>query len=124
MAKDPLKTAMDAVDELSKKLGVREPGNFGPGNRGSVYGPFMENAKVSQTLKAFFRSQPGFQKMQLDQREAFDQTAIKMARILTGDPNYLDNWDDIAGYAKIVTDRMREELELTGGEEANDTDKK
>ena len=32
---------------------------------------------------------------------------IEMSRIVTGDPEYLDNWDDIGGYARIVADRIR-----------------
>ena len=26
----------------------------------------------------------------------------KIARVLNGDPNYPDNWHDIAGYARLV----------------------
>jgi hypothetical protein len=28
----------------------------------------------------------------------------KISRIANGDPNYADSWDDIAGYAKLVSD--------------------
>lgn len=31
----------------------------------------------------------------------------KIARILNGDPDYVDNWVDIAGYAKLVADRLQ-----------------
>ena len=30
----------------------------------------------------------------------------KVGRILNGDPNYADSWIDIAGYAKLVADRL------------------
>lgn len=30
----------------------------------------------------------------------------KVARILNGNPNYADSWVDIAGYAKLVSDRL------------------
>jgi hypothetical protein len=30
----------------------------------------------------------------------------KLARIANGDPNYHDSWHDIAGYAKLVADRL------------------
>jgi hypothetical protein len=33
--------------------------------------------------------------------------AHKIGRILNGDPDYIDSWDDIAGYAKLVADRLR-----------------
>jgi hypothetical protein len=30
----------------------------------------------------------------------------KIGRILNGDPHYADSWVDIAGYAKLVADRL------------------
>jgi len=41
-----------------------------------------------------------------DQREALEMIAHKIARIINGDPNYADSWVDIAGYAKLVSDRL------------------
>ena len=32
--------------------------------------------------------------------------AHKLGRIVNGDPNYADSWDDIAGYAKLVSDEL------------------
>ena len=32
----------------------------------------------------------------------------KLARILNGDPNYVDSWHDIAGYAILVEDIINE----------------
>ena len=41
-----------------------------------------------------------------DQLEALDMIAHKIARIINGDPDYADSWHDIAGYAKLVADRL------------------
>jgi hypothetical protein len=41
-----------------------------------------------------------------DQWEAMEMIAHKLARIINGDPDYHDNWADIAGYAKLVADRL------------------
>ena len=30
----------------------------------------------------------------------------KIGRIVNGDPDYADSWIDIAGYAKLVADRL------------------
>jgi hypothetical protein len=38
--------------------------------------------------------------------EALDMIAVKISRILTGDPNYSDNWHDIQGFAKLVENRL------------------
>ena len=42
-------------------------------------------------------------------RMAMYMIASKMARIVNGDPNYIDNWHDIAGYATLV----EQELNMT-----------
>lgn len=34
---------------------------------------------------------------------SLDMIAMKMARILAGDPKHKDHWDDIAGYARLVS---------------------
>lgn len=39
------------------------------------------------------------------QRESIDLIATKLARICCGDPNHRDHWDDIAGYATLVSQR-------------------
>ena len=41
-----------------------------------------------------------------DQWEALDMILHKIARIANGDPNYADSWIDIAGYAKLISDRL------------------
>ena len=45
--------------------------------------------------------------LKADQQEALDMIAHKIGRIINGDPDYADSWDDIAGYAKLVGDRLR-----------------
>jgi hypothetical protein len=40
------------------------------------------------------------------QAEALDMIFSKIARIVIGDPNHTDSWIDIAGYAKLVADRL------------------
>ena len=39
-------------------------------------------------------------------REALFMIAHKIGRIVNGDPWYADSWVDIAGYAKLVADRL------------------
>ena len=77
--------------------------------RTSVYGDFSDNAEAAQDIKAVFdqhimnttgHETPSFV------YEALDLIATKLSRIVTGDPYYLDNWHDIAGYAKLVEDRL------------------
>jgi hypothetical protein len=39
-------------------------------------------------------------------KQALSTIADKIARILNGDPYYVDNWHDIIGYAKLIEDRI------------------
>ena len=41
------------------------------------------------------------------QAPALDMICVKLGRIVNGNPDYADNWVDIAGYAKLVSDRLR-----------------
>lgn len=75
-------------------------------DRGEQYGSFYENGTVSQELKEIMRSTDNWAKLLPDQREALEMISHKAARILNGDPDHLDSWSDIAGYAQLVADRL------------------
>lgn len=76
--------------------------------RGARYGKFKDHADVSQDLKDVVRDacEARGKRLAADQKEALDMICHKMARIINGDSDYADSWDDIAGYAKLVADRL------------------
>lgn len=77
--------------------------------RGKRYGKFTGHASVTQQIKDAMYTHndwAGWQALAPDQREALEMIAHKIGRILNGDPNYADSWVDIAGYAKLVADRL------------------
>jgi len=74
--------------------------------RGSRYGLFHHHAVICMDLKELMRACPGWKRLAVDQAQALDTIADKIARILNGDPNYDDNWRDIAGYATLVLNRL------------------
>lgn len=76
--------------------------------RGGRYGKFIGHAEVSQELKQMVKLHLDKRGKVLDddQQEALDMICHKIARIVNGDPNYADSWVDIAGYAKLVADRL------------------
>lgn len=76
--------------------------------RGSRYGDFADNAYTTQYLKEFFRTHDSWRQMKRYQKESLEMIAHKIARILNGDPNYDDSWNDIAGYATLVVKKLRE----------------
>jgi hypothetical protein len=41
-----------------------------------------------------------------DQREALDMIMHKVGRIINGNPDKIDTWSDVAGYATLVADRL------------------
>lgn len=74
--------------------------------RGSRYGEFRSHARITQRLKEVMAATQNWDVLLDDQKEALEMVAHKIGRILNGDPNYDDSWIDIAGYAKLVADRL------------------
>ena len=79
------------------------------GERAATYGAFRDNARLAQALKRAMAEQAEDlgKTFSDDQWEALEMIATKVSRIVTGDPESVDQWDDIAGYATLVADRMR-----------------
>jgi len=75
--------------------------------RGKEYGLFISQAGLSQELKTVMRDHQGWSALGTDMQEALELIAMKSSRILNGNPNHIDSWDDIAGYARLVADRLR-----------------
>ena len=77
--------------------------------RGNRYGKFTDHAEVTQTLKTVVATALRKRNKTLanDQQEALDMICHKIGRIVNGDPDYDDSWVDIAGYAKLVADRLQ-----------------
>lgn len=74
--------------------------------RGSRYGKFTEHARITQNIKTAMVDSPNWLELADDQMETLQMIAHKIGRILNGDPDYADSWIDIAGYAKLVADRL------------------
>lgn len=76
--------------------------------RGSRYGAFISHAKITQAYKTlmFCQLEEQGKRLASDQQEALEMIFHKIGRILNGDPDYADSWIDIAGYAKLVADRL------------------
>jgi hypothetical protein len=78
-------------------------------SRAPDYGAFVNLARLAQALKremADHAREMG-QEFTDDQWEALEMIATKMARIVNGNPNKSDSWDDIAGYATLVSHRIQ-----------------
>lgn len=67
----------------------------------SIYGSFKAKASWIQATKDSFSSTPQWCELSSAEREALDNIAQKMGRILYGE-FHVDNYVDIAGYAQLV----------------------
>lgn len=74
--------------------------------RGTRYGVFTKHASVTQDIKRVLFDCRHRESLAPDQVEALEMIAHKLGRIVNGDPDYADSWVDIAGYAKLVADRL------------------
>lgn len=77
--------------------------------RAQDYGKFKDGAELMQGIKRLLadhalRHNKTFAD---DQWEALEMIVHKMARIVNGNPDKVDHWVDIAGYAKLVADRLQ-----------------
>lgn len=80
--------------------------------RANTYGSFETVAGTAQDIKSLIHTaligNPTV--LDADQVEALDMIATKIARILNGNPDHVDSWIDIAGYATLVADRLKGEI--------------
>lgn len=86
--------------------------------RGGRYGRFDAHAGLAERFIAVAMGEGNWQdmavvlmptnwwKLEPDQRHSIRYILDKLARILEGDPDYIDNWHDIAGYATLIEDRL------------------
>jgi len=76
--------------------------------RGNQYGSFMEGANIAIRLKGIMHNAIARNDAHLfpDQILALDMIAVKLSRIVNGNAAHRDSWLDIAGYAKLVADRL------------------
>jgi hypothetical protein len=72
--------------------------------RHSTHGKFIDNARISQNLKAMLHSEDAWGGLEPNQQEALDLICTKISRIMSGHHDFADHWDDIGGYARLGKD--------------------
>ena len=77
-------------------------------SRAADYGKFADGARLMQGLKRLISEHANAQGKTFadDQWEALEMIVHKIGRIVNGNPDKVDHWTDIAGYAKLVADRL------------------
>lgn len=74
--------------------------------RAQTHGAYSDKAALIQNLKDMMRASDGWDSLQPDQCESLDMIATKIGRILYGEPDVADHWNDIAGYARLIGRRF------------------
>ena len=94
-------------------LGISAGADATLAERGARYGDFTDHARIAEALHGILigdtpagKFNTSWGVMKPFQRQALRVIVDKLARILNGDPDYIDNWHDIQGYAKLVEDRL------------------
>jgi uncharacterized protein YdhG (YjbR/CyaY superfamily) len=112
------KAAKEAVAEVKEWVEEKvepkpEPEVSGVGKvldaRAEQYGSFMQSSDTVVRIKSIMHNAVARNNVHLypDQLQALDMIATKISRIVHGNPNHLDSWIDIAGYATLVADRIQ-----------------
>ena len=77
--------------------------------RAQDYGKFKDGAALMQGIKRLLADHAASHDKTFadDQWEALEMIVHKIGRIVNGNPDKVDHWVDIAGYAKLIADRLQ-----------------
>lgn len=79
--------------------------------RAKTHGDYTDHARCTQNIMRVLAAEKNWNSLSDIQKESLHMFAHKMGRIVTGNPDIHDHWDDIAGYAKLVSDRIPREVQ-------------
>ena len=77
--------------------------------RAKDYGKFKDGAALMQGIKRLLADHAASHDKTFadDQWEALEMIVHKIGRIVNGNPDKVDHWVDIAGYATLIADRLQ-----------------
>ena len=77
--------------------------------RKKTHGSYKANAKASQTLINIVQETMGneWNLLQYYQQQSIMMICMKLARIAAGNPNEIDHWEDIIGYAELTARELK-----------------
>lgn len=78
--------------------------------RGKTHGDYAVQAKTADCFVSIAANAPNSDEMTSVQRDALRMIFVKISRILVGNPHCKDHWDDIAGYATLVSKELEAAL--------------
>jgi len=81
--------------------------------RETTHGFYSEVSSVSQMVKKAMQIGVNWPHLKAEQRESLEMIANKIGRIMSGDSDFLDHWQDIAGYAQLIVKEIEDEQQPT-----------
>ncbi len=96
-----------STGDLSMKTSIKMTIDNTIKERGARYGSFAGHARITQNIKNIIATGESYSKLDNSQREALEMIAHKIGRIVNGDPNYANSWHDIAGYATLIEQELK-----------------
>lgn len=77
--------------------------------RGKTHGEYSEHAQVTQAIMRAITAGRRWEELADEVKESLHMIAHKMGRVVTGNPYIKDHFTDIAGYARLVEQRINDE---------------
>ena len=71
--------------------------------RRKTHGDYAVHARITQEALAVFTQGPNWPTLPPTVRETIHMICHKLGRVVSGNPNEPDHYDDIAGYAKLIS---------------------
>ena len=76
--------------------------------RGKTHGGYKETFRVIQNLKATMKDSLNWDSLPPEMKESLEMQAVKLGRILSGEPTTKDSWVDMEGYAHLISQDLAE----------------
>ena len=100
-------TTKDRIFDVNAMMEEIQPRDKLLVTREATHGSFLENAKVSQGVKEWLRTSPGWRNLSDVEREVMDMIALKFSRVLAGKSLSVEHWEDVVGYAKLALEQCK-----------------
>ena len=79
-------------------------------SRQGTHGEFNENSRATWEILRTLQGERNWAVLPDNMKHAIYMIAHKMARIMAGNPEEPDHWQDIAGYATLVAQRLEKPI--------------
>lgn len=80
--------------------------------REKTHGKYQDHAYITQEMKQVCKFKGLDKKLNYEQKEGIDMILHKIGRIIAGNNNEVDHWQDIAGYATLVAKSIKNSTEV------------